>query len=154
MRKAALVVLTVCLIFPLLAIWAAPPEEPEPAVLAPGVRLPEDLDLLTPEAQRPGRLWYFVRDPRSASPGWVQIETPRQRLTACLAANGGDASICAAAADIARMKPCLAGADDCPAIEAWTHAMGQMGVYPAPQTTTRASTRSAIRIERPEKEKD
>ena len=155
MKKAALVVLTVCLLFPLLATRAAPPGEAEPAVdakqisgsvvylveaqdLAPPVPPPESFELLTPEAQRLYKLRYSPPGSPSSSPG----ETPRQRFTTCMAANGGDASLCDLAADIAHMKPCLAAnADDCPAMEAWTHAMGQVGVYPAPQTTG-ASIRS------------
>ena len=172
MKKAARVVLAACMIFPLLATWAAPPEEAEPALPvatgelislpvasspleaqnpAPGMRLPEGFEPLTPEVLRQYRVGTFVSRSPSASPG----ETPRQRLTVCMAGTGGDASLCDVAADIASMEPCLAAnAEDCPAMEAWTHAMGQVGVYPAPQTTTNANIRPAPRVEQRAKEKD
>lgn len=173
MKKAALVFLAVCMIFPLLATWAEPPKEAkaDPAVLvttsqlislpvadspleaqnlapeAHEVQLPEGFELPAPDAKGQYKRGYFALR--------LPSETPRQRLMACMAANGGNASLCDVAADIANMKPCLAAnADDCPAMEAWTQAMGRVGIYPAPQIPVRASNNSNIRVDRSGKEKD
>ncbi len=191
MWKTACLVLAASLIFPLLASWAASPDDPPVVPLSPAVpmaplqnemppaSLPGDVEesmikavvelmarlssaktqgrsaIELPEAfldlpaEHQVLVWQYLAEQAMAYQRLEAQSAPR-RYGACLAAGGGTGeSTCDFGAAVARMQPCLA-AGDCPAVEAWRQAMGQMGVVPAPQTMTRASDRSSAKIERPE----
>ncbi len=180
MWKTACLILAAGLIFPLLAFSAAQPDEP-PAVppeedipAASGdvqesvtkvlselmarlnarggnlVEMPDSFNDLTLEQQR--FVWQ-VLEQRASAERYLEEQRALRQRSVCLAAGEPGDSLCAAAAAITRMEPCLA-AGDCPAVEAWEQAMGQMGIVQAPQTMTRASERPATRVDRPEPGKD
>ena len=169
MWKAACPILAASLIFPLLASWASPPEEPPAGTWGdPAPVLPGDTDepaaqvaskliaQLTPvkavpeEGELPEGMVQQLRKLQAQDLEWRRFEAPEPaRRSVCLA-GGGDDPLCEVGAAVARMRPCLAAAAiDCPAVEAWREAMGEMGIRPAPLGVTRATVRSATRIERP-----
>ncbi len=171
MWKAVCLVLAASLIFPLLASWAAPPDDCPPAAAwdGPAPTLPGDTEepvvqvmseltaRFSPakDDELPPEVVEELMNPHTQYLEWRRFETPAPaQRTVCLASGGGTGdTACDFGAGVARMKPCLA-AGDCPAVEAWRQAMGEMGVRPAPQTLTRASVRSAPKAERPAPKRD
>ncbi len=161
MWKTALLVLAVSLLFPLLASRAAPPEDCPPALdqgacepaIEAAAELLAQLPPANPEDDQEAELQEELMNLHTQYLAWRRLQQPEPALrsTVCLAGSGD--SICAVAAEVARMRPCLT-ASDCPAARAWEEAMGQMGVRPAPRTMTRASVQPAPEIDRPEHEHD
>ena len=169
MWKAACLILAASLIFPLLASWASPPEE-EPATAwdSPAPTLPGDtgepaaqvasqqiarlsLAKAAPEeGALPAERVQRLRNLQARNLEWRRFEAPAPARGSVCLAGGGGGPLCEVGAAVARMKPCLAAdARDCPAVDAWREAMGEMGIRPAPQGMTRAVDRTVTRTERP-----
>ncbi len=143
------VVLATILVLPLLALAAEEPASAPSAVEpapAPGAVEPAGLLASSPASHIPlafagGQVGV---DLPAELPGqrhavqYLEPGVPIVRQSFCLA--GDDPSLCDFGAATARMKPCLAaGAEDCPAFEAWTRVMGEPGIRPADPSVIRAA---------------
>ncbi|MEM7586371.1 MAG: hypothetical protein AAF560_23465 [Acidobacteriota bacterium] len=158
MSRTARILGTACLALPLMVSWAAEPPVHEAGEIAAEeiateafvvttnvaptqdaflrLRLPgasEDLEQLVGERYRAAT----PEQRRSFQQFIISTKVARSHRF-CLADD--DSDVCAYGAALSRQRPCLAGADDCPAYESWEHVMGAPGVMPAPEDLTSAAT--------------